>query len=86
VKKEAKDYATGHLVEGELHSGEHVVVLEDILTTGAQAIGAASKITSAGASVELIIGVVDRGENAIANAAAAGFTMRALFTREDLGV
>lgn len=86
VKKESKDYATGHLVEGELYAGDRVVVLEDILTTGAQAIGAASKLAEAGAKVELIIGVIDRGEGARENAATAGFAMRALFTREDLGV
>jgi orotate phosphoribosyltransferase len=86
VKKEVKDYATSHLIEGELHPGERVAVLEDILTTGTQAIGAAAKLVQAGAKVDLIIGVVDRGEGAPANAAAAGFAMRALFTREDLGV
>jgi orotate phosphoribosyltransferase len=86
VKKETKDYATGHLIEGELGAGDRVVLIEDILTTGHQAIGAARKLVEAGASVALIIGVVDRLEGAEANAAAAGFPLRAVFTRTDLGV
>ena len=86
VKKEVKDYATGNQVEGELHAGDRVVVFEDILTTGTQAIGAATKLTQLGARVERIIGVVDRSGVARGNAAAAGFVLESLFTRDDLGV
>lgn len=86
VKKETKGYGTDHLVEGELYPGERVVVLEDIMTTGAQAISAARQVVRAGARVELILGVIDRDEGAGENVAAAGFAMRALFSREDLGV
>lgn len=86
VKKEAKGYGTDHAVEGELYPGERVVVIEDILTTGAQAIGAARQLVRLGARVELIMGVVDRNEGARENIATAGFAMRALFSREDLGV
>lgn len=86
VKKEAKGYGTDHVVEGELYPGERVVVMEDILTTGAQAIGAARQLVRLGARVELIMGVVDRNEGARENIATAGFAMRALFSREDLGV
>jgi orotate phosphoribosyltransferase len=86
VKKGAKGYGTDNLFEGELHAGERIVVLEDILTTGSQAISAARKLESVGARVELILGVVDRAEGARENVAAAGFGLRVLFTREDLGV
>lgn len=86
VKKEAKDYATTRLIEGELQAGERVVVVEDILTTGAQAIRAAQQVALAGADVRLILGVVDREQGGPANIAAAGFEARALFRRTDLGV
>jgi orotate phosphoribosyltransferase len=86
VKKEPKGYATSRLVEGELYPGERVVVVEDILTTGAQAIRAAQQVTRAGAQVQSILVVVDREQGGPESIAAAGFQAKALFRRTDLGL
>jgi orotate phosphoribosyltransferase len=86
VKKEQKGYATARLVEGELYPGERVVVVEDVLTTGAQAVRAAQQVARAGAQVLAILGVIDREQGAPENIAAAGFEARALFRRSDLGL
>lgn len=86
VKKQPKDYATQRLVEGELYEHERVVVVEDVLTTGAAALRAAQQIRSAGANVLKIVGVVDREQGAIQRLAAAGFEAEALFGRGELGV
>jgi orotate phosphoribosyltransferase len=84
VKKGAKDYATQRLVEGEIHAGEKVVVVEDIMTTGTQAILSAEKLRSMGVEVLFILGVVDREEGARENVEAAGFKLVSLFTRTEL--
>jgi orotate phosphoribosyltransferase len=84
IRKDQKEYGTSKLIEGELKSGEHVVLLEDLLTTGGEAIRSAQILTEAGAIVETIIGVVDREEGALENVTAAGFTLQALFRRSDL--
>ncbi len=84
VKKASKDYATQKLVEGEIHPGERVVVVEDVMTTGAQAIASAEKLRSMGMEVLFILGVVDREEGARENVEAAGFQLRSLFTRGEL--
>jgi orotate phosphoribosyltransferase len=86
VKKEPKDYGTSRRVEGELYHGERVVLIEDILTTGSQAIRAAQQLSAAGANVLFILGVLDREEGAAENIAEAGLQMRALFRRSDLGI
>lgn len=86
LKKEAKDYATTKAIEGELNERERVVVIEDILTTGGQAIRAATTVRQAGAEVLMIIAVIDREEGAYDNLAAAGFKCKALFTRSELGL
>lgn len=86
VKKETKGYGTDKVVEGELYPGERVVVLEDIVTTGSTAITAARQLVRAGARVALILGVIDREEGGPQNVAAAGFPLRTLFNRADLGV
>lgn len=84
VKKASKDYATQKLIEGEIHPGERVVVLEDVMTTGTQAIVSAEKLRSMGMEVLFILGIVDREEGARANVEAAGFEFRSLFTRGEL--
>lgn len=84
VKKAAKDYATQKLVEGEIHPGEKVVVIEDVMTTGTQAIASAERLRDLGTEVLFILGIVDREEGARENVEAAGFQLRSLFTRSEL--
>lgn len=84
IKKKEKEYATAKSIEGEIYPGERVVLLEDVITTGAQAIRAAQEVQAVGAEVLFILGVLDREEGAQENAAAAGFQMKTLFTRTTL--
>jgi orotate phosphoribosyltransferase len=84
VRKGGKDYATGRLVEGELYEGERVVVVEDVISTGSQAIRAANQLRSVGAEVVGIIGVIDREQGGPENIAAVGYHFQALFRRREL--
>jgi orotate phosphoribosyltransferase len=86
VKKASKDYATQKLVEGEIYPGERVVLVEDVMTTGAQAIAAAEKLRSMGVEVLFILGIVDREEGARQKVEAAGFQLKSLFTRSELDI
>lgn len=84
VKKGSKEYGTQRLVEGEIHAGERVIVVEDIMTTGAQAIASAERLRSMDVEVLFILGIVDREEGARDNVEAAGFQLKSLFTRTEL--
>ncbi len=84
VKKTAKEYGTQRAIEGEIHPGERVVLIEDIMTTGTQAIVSAEKLRSLGVEVLFILGIVDREEGARENVEAAGFQFNALFTKSEL--
>ncbi len=84
VKKITKEYGTQKAIEGEIHPGEKVVVIEDVMTTGTQAIASAEKLRSLGMEVLFILGIVDREEGARENVEAAGFQFRSLFTRGEL--
>lgn len=86
VRKEEKGYATANLIEGELNPGERVVLVEDILTTGGQALVSAATLSVAGATVVGIIGVVDREEGAAQRIAEAGYSFEAVFRRSDLPI
>ena len=84
ARKQQKEYGTGNLIEGTLHEGEEVVVLEDIATTGQSAIDAAESLRDVGATVSDVLVVVDREEGAAENLAEHDLTLHSLITASDL--
>lgn len=64
VRKGAKEYGTGNLIEGEIEPGETVTIIEDVMTTGGAALDSAAKVQAAGGVVARIVAVIDRGEGA----------------------
>jgi orotate phosphoribosyltransferase len=61
VRKEPKAYGTRQQVEGAIEKDARVVLLEDVSTTGHQVRAAAETLQAAGATIERIILVIDRG-------------------------
>ena len=86
VRNARKDYGTARQLEGRLEPGERVVFLEDVATTGGQALEAVRVLHNAGAQVLAVICVIDRQEGARANLEAQGLRFEALFTKQDLGI
>lgn len=85
VRKEAKDHGSQRLLEGtsRLKPGAHVVILEDVVTTGGSTLKAAEKLVAAGFSVTAVIALVDRLEGGAQTIEAAGFAFTSIFTRDD---
>ena len=86
VRNAKKDYGTAKQVEGEVNEGDVVVFVEDVATTGGQALEAVDVLKGLGARVPAIISVIDRQEGARENIEGAGVEFHALFTKKDLGV
>lgn len=84
VRKAAKDYGTGRGIEGAYRPGERVVLLEDVVTTGAQAVGAARGLVGEGLEVVKVVAVLDRRE--ARTASLEEFPFEALLRMEDLRV
>lgn len=84
VRKEAKEYGTTKAIEGRLEKGERVCLIEDVLTTGGEAIKAAEKLRAEGAEVVKLVAVLDREEGAAEAIAAAGLEYEPLFLKSDL--
>jgi orotate phosphoribosyltransferase len=84
ARKTRKEYGTGNLIEGVLEEGERVVVLEDIATTGRSAADAVEALREAGAVVDRVLVVVDRGEGAGELLADHGVELEALLTADEL--
>jgi len=79
VRPEAKAHGTARTIEGALSPGDRVVVIEDVVTTGGQAVRAARAIEAAGGRVMLILAVVDRHEGGREGVEGAGYRFEALY-------
>ncbi len=84
VRNSKKDYGTSKLFEGRLERGDVVLLVEDVATTGGQVLEAARIIREAGAAVEKIVAVIDRGQGARSNIEGAGYRFDAILTAADL--
>lgn len=84
VRKEAKAHGTGKLIEGPFRAGDRVVVIEDVITTGKSALKAVAAVRSAGGTVAGVLALVDREEGGREAIEAAGITVVALVTAQEL--
>jgi orotate phosphoribosyltransferase len=84
VRKEAKTHGTGKLIEGPFLTGDRVVVIEDVITTGGSALKAVAAVQSAGGVVAGILALVDREEGGREAIEAAGLAVVALVTAQEL--
>ncbi len=86
VRNAKKEYGTAKQIEGVLNPSERVVFLEDVATTGGQAIEAVEDLRALGADVSVIMAVIDRQEGAREAIESKGLRFEALFTTSDLDI
>ena len=79
-RKEAKAYGTKAEIEGEYHSGETAVIIDDLATTGGSKFEAIEKLTGAGLVVKDVVVLVDRQSGAKESLEQAGYAMHAVLT------
>lgn len=84
VRKQAKQYGTQRSLEGVLEAGDRVTVLEDVLTTGGEAIRAIETVREAGGTVVGLVAVLDREEGAADNLRPLAVPFTPLFRKSDL--
>ncbi len=86
IRNAKKDYGTAKRTEGALNKGDNVIFVEDVATTGGQALEAVNELKALGANVLAVIATIDRQEGARENIEKAGIRFEALFTKADLGI
>jgi orotate phosphoribosyltransferase len=67
IRKEKKGYGLLKLIEGEIKSGNNIVVVEDVTTTGNSLLKAIKAVEDNNGIVKRVFSVVDREEGAIDN-------------------
>ena len=86
VRKQPKAYGTGRHFEGQIAVGDRVVLIEDVITSGGQALAAADHLRKFGVQLDLVICVLDRGEGAGLKFAERDLELLPLFTSFQLGI
>ncbi|HBD10294.1 MAG TPA: orotate phosphoribosyltransferase [Syntrophobacteraceae bacterium] len=85
VRKQVKDHGTMASIEGKVNTGDRVVVVDDVVTTGGSTIKAIQACRQAGLEVVKVVVLVDRQEmNGRANILAEVAEVEALATRDEL--
>ena len=87
VRKEAKGHGRGAWVEGtRLQPGDRVVVVEDVVSTGASLLRAAERLVELGAVIVAATALLDRSPQVAERFLAAGIRWEPLLTWADLGI
>jgi orotate phosphoribosyltransferase len=86
VRKEAKGHGAKQYIEGlaNVTPGDRVIILEDVVTSGAAALKACLRVQEAGLTIAAVCAILDREEGGREAVSAAGFTLQSLFTRPEL--
>jgi len=84
VRKAVKEHGRQRRIEGNFKSGDSVVVVEDVITTGGSTIQAIEAIEEAGGQIAFVIALVDREEGGRQNIERLGHVVVPIFTRTDL--
>ena len=85
VRKEAKTYGTCRLAEGGEVDGLRLAVVEDVVTTGGQALVSCADLQERGAVVGHVLCVIDRESGGPEAFAEVGIELRPLFRMSELG-
>jgi orotate phosphoribosyltransferase len=86
VRKEAKGHGMQRFVEGPVETGNRVVIVEDVITTGGSSLVAIDRAQEFGLVVERVVTVIDRLAGATDALAARGIPLESLVTIRDLGI
>jgi orotate phosphoribosyltransferase len=84
VRKKLKTHGTGKLIEGPFYTGDRVVIVEDVITTGGSALKAIEAVRSAGGDIRGVLALVDREEEGQELIQKHGYPVISLFRLREL--
>jgi orotate phosphoribosyltransferase len=84
VRKEPKGHGAGKQIEGNFKSGQNVIVVDDVITTGDSTLKAIQAVEEEGGKVAFVLVLVDRQEGGRENIESKGYPVASVFTRKEL--
>lgn len=85
VRKEAKQYGTRKVAEGQSVDGARVVGVEDVVTTAGALVNGCGALREAGAIIDTVVCALDREQGGARNLASHGIVLLPALRRSDLG-
>ncbi len=79
-RKEAKDYGTARLIEGDFKAGEVALLVDDLITRGTSKIESLKPLTDAGLKVNDVLVLIDREQGGRAELSTFGVTLHSVLT------
>ncbi len=79
-RKEVKDHGAGRTIEGVYKSGDTIVMLEDVVTSGGSILAAIDALEKEGLIVKEVVCFMDREQGAAQKLAERGIALRAVCT------
>jgi len=79
-----KDYGTERVIEGKFNAGETVVVIDDLITTGASKLEAIATLNEAKLKVKDVVVLIDREQTGSAELAARGYSLYAVYKMREV--
>lgn len=83
-RKEAKDYGTARLIEGEYNAGETALLVDDLITKGTSKFEALEPLRNAGLVVKDVLVLIDRQQGGAVELATHGVTLHTVLTLSQL--
>lgn len=80
TRKEAKDYGTKKMIEGEYNAGETIVVVDDMTTNGASKLEVIAPFEKSGLVVKDVVVLLDRQQGAEKILAKKGYKLHSVLT------
>lgn len=84
VRKTAKGHGLKRVIEGDVREGDRVIIVDDVVTTGASTIEAIARAREFGLHIVKVIALVDRQEGGRENILKEGVDFEAIVTKEEL--
>jgi len=84
VRKDIKAHGTKSAIEGSVGTGEKVVIIDDVITTGGSTITAIEQARMAGLIVEMVITLIDREEGGRENILQYVDNIKSILTRTEI--
>jgi uridine monophosphate synthetase len=83
-RKEAKDYGTAKQIEGVFNAGDKILVIDDLITTGASKLEAIAPLEAAGLKVSDITVLVDREQGGKKELSEKGYSLHSVLSMSEM--